>query len=54
MRVLLVQPDYKRKAEKGKNVLAGLLPARSLLQLAAILENAGHQARVLDPSPQRQ
>ncbi len=46
MRVLLVQPDYKRS---GPSLTQKLLPSRSLLQLAAILEEHGHQAVVLDP-----
>lgn len=46
MRVLLVQPDYKRR---GPDFAEGLLPARSLIELGALLESRGHEVTVLDP-----
>ncbi len=48
MRLLLIQPDYARKRENG-GPPAGLMPARSLVQLALLLEGMGHETRVLDP-----
>jgi len=49
MRVLLIQPDYKREAESGEDLASKLLPARSLLELAAVIENDGHEVVVFDP-----
>jgi anaerobic magnesium-protoporphyrin IX monomethyl ester cyclase len=49
MRVLLIQPDYRRHAENGDALAARLLPARSLLELGGRLEAAGHEVTVLDP-----
>ncbi len=49
MKVLLVQPDYKRQSSGEDGLAKKLLPARSLLELAARLEARGHRATVLDP-----
>ena len=49
MRVLLVQPDYRRQCADQESLFGRLLPSRSLLELAAILEASGHEAVVLDP-----
>lgn len=48
MKVLLVQPDFKRRDSTPENLAAHLLPSYSLILLAQILDKAGHQARVLD------
>ena len=49
MKVLLVQPDYKRQGGTPQELAEHLLPSYSLILLAQILSKAGHQARVLDP-----
>jgi radical SAM superfamily enzyme YgiQ (UPF0313 family) len=49
MRVLLVQPDFCRAGQTPDRMIERLLPARSLLELAALLETRGHQVQVLDP-----
>jgi len=53
MRVLLVQPDFVRAATGGSlggsEIRSRFLPARSLIQLSSLVEQRGHEARVLDP-----
>ena len=49
MRALLVQPDYPRTAADGAALEDRLLPARSLIELAALLDQRGHETIVLDP-----
>jgi hypothetical protein len=48
MRVLLVQPDYLRPGRPGLDLARGLLPSRSLLELAGVLQAGGHEVSVLD------
>jgi anaerobic magnesium-protoporphyrin IX monomethyl ester cyclase len=49
MRVILIQPDYRRQAANGEDLSRRLLPARSLVELGGRLEAAGHEVTVLDP-----
>lgn len=48
MKVLLIQPDYQRKAPSPEELSQHLLPSYPLILLSEILANAGHQAQVLD------
>lgn len=48
MKILLIQPDYFRKEDTPDQLLQHLLPSYSLILLAELLQNAGHQVRVLD------
>ena len=49
MKILLVQPDYKRADSSPQELAAHLLPSYSLIMLSQILAKAGHLTRVLDP-----
>ena len=48
MRVLLIQPDYRRQESSPQELESRLLPSYSLILLAQILKQAGHEAKVLD------
>jgi len=48
LKILLIQPDYPRRALSSEELRESLIPSYSLILLSELLEQAGHKARVLD------
>lgn len=48
MKILLIQPDYPRRESTPRELENRLLPSYSLILLAQILKQTGHEAMVLD------